>query len=50
MKRTDILLKHHHALSMAVKDLSRVKTFYPELYAMALEALKNCRKEITKPK
>ena len=50
MSKKDHLMKHHYALSMAVKDLQRVKTFYPELYAMAVEALKNCRKEITKPK
>ena len=49
MKKLDTLMKHHHALSMAVKDLQRVKTFYPELYAMAVEALRNCRKEIVKP-
>jgi hypothetical protein len=50
MKKLDQLMKHHHALSMAVKDLQRVKTFYPELYAMAVEALKEVRKEIVKPK
>jgi uncharacterized protein (DUF305 family) len=50
MKRIDTLMKHHHALSMAVKDLQRVKEFYPELYAMAVEALKDVRKEIVKPK
>jgi uncharacterized protein (DUF305 family) len=50
MKRIDHLMKHHHALSMAVKDLQRVKEFYPELYAMAVEALKEVRKEIVKPK
>jgi predicted enzyme related to lactoylglutathione lyase len=50
MKRIDTLMKHHHALSMAVKDLRRVKEFYPELYAMAFEALKDVRKEIVKPK
>ena len=48
MKRTDILLKHHHALSMAVKDLQRVKEFYPELYAMAVKALKDIKKELAK--
>ena len=50
MKKLDLLMKHHHALSMAVKDLSRVKTFYPELYEMAVEALKNCRNQIVKVK
>ena len=50
MKRIDTLMKHHHALSMAVKDLRRIKEFYPELYAMAVEALKEVRKEIVKPK
>jgi uncharacterized protein (DUF305 family) len=50
MKRIDTLMKHHHALSMAVKDLRRVKEFYPELYAMAVKALKEVRKEIVKPK
>ena len=50
MKRIDTLMKHHHALSMAVKDLRRVKEFYPELYAMAVEALKDVRKKIVKPK
>jgi predicted enzyme related to lactoylglutathione lyase len=44
------LMKHHYALSMAVKDLQRVKEFYPELYAMAVEALKDVRKEIVKLK
>ena len=48
MKRIDHLMKHHHALSMAVKDLRRVKEFYPELYAMAVEALKDIRKELAK--
>ena len=50
MKKLDTLMKHHHALSMVVKDLARVKTFYPELYALAVEALKNCRNEIVKVK
>ena len=50
MKKLEVLMKHHHALSMAVKDLQRVKTFYPELYAMAVKALKDVRKEIVKPK
>ena len=50
MNKLDHLMKHHHALSMAVKDLRRVKEFYPELYAMAVEALKEVRKEIVKTK
>jgi len=48
MKMKEHLMKHHYALSMAVKDLQRVKTFYPELYAMAVEALKDIRKELAK--
>jgi len=50
MKLKEHLIKHHYALSMAVKDLSRVKTFYPELYAMAVEALKIIKKELNKTK
>jgi hypothetical protein len=50
MKLKEHLMKQHYALSMAVKDLQRVKTFYPELYAMAVEALRNCRNEIVKVK
>lgn len=50
MSKKDHLMKHHHALSIAVKDLQRVKTFYPELYAMAVEALKNVKKELAKLK
>ena len=48
MSKKDYLMKHHYALSMAVKDLQRVKTFYPELYAMAVEALKDIKKELAK--
>jgi len=48
MSKKDHLMKHHYALSMAVKDLQRVKTFYPELYAMAVEALKDIKKELAK--
>ena len=48
MKIKEHLMKHHYALSMAVKDLQRVKTFYPELYAMAVKALKDVRKELAK--
>jgi len=50
MSKKDHLMKHHYALSMAVKDLQRVKTFYPELYAMAVEALKSVKKELAKLK
>ena len=48
MSKKDHLMKHHYALSMAVKDLQRVKEFYPELYAMAVEALKDIKKELAK--
>ena len=48
MKLKEHLMKHHYALSMAVKDLSRVKTFYPELYEMAVKALKDIKKELAK--
>jgi uncharacterized protein (DUF305 family) len=50
MSKKDHLMKHHYALSMAVKDLQRVKTFYPELHAMAVEALKSVKKELAKLK
>ena len=50
MNKVEHLMKHHYALSMAVKDLQRVKTFYPELYAMAVEALKDIKKELGKIK
>ena len=50
MKLKEHLMKHHYALSMAVKDLQRVKEFYPELYAMAVEALKGVKKELAKLK
>ena len=50
MSKKDHLMKHHYALSMAVKDLQRVKTFYPELYASAVEALKGVKKELAKLK
>jgi len=50
MKLKDHLMKQHYALSMAVKDLQRVKTFYPELYLMAVEALKDVKKELAKLK
>ena len=33
---------------MAVKELQRVKTFYPELYEMAVKALKDIKKELAK--
>jgi predicted enzyme related to lactoylglutathione lyase len=48
MKLKEHLMKHHYVLSMVVKDLGRVKTFYPELYAMAVEALKDIKKELAK--
>ncbi len=48
MKLKEHLMKHHYALSMAVKDLKRVKEFYPELYAMAVKALKDIKKELAK--
>ena len=48
MKLREHLMKQHYALSMAVKDLQRVKTFYPELYTMAVEALKDLKKELAK--
>jgi len=34
------LMKEHHILSLVVKDLKKIKTFYPSLYADALEALR----------
>jgi hypothetical protein len=45
------LMKEHHILSLVVKDLAKIKTFYPSLYADAQEALRNNRqllKEHTK--
>jgi hypothetical protein len=48
MSLKDHLMKHHYALSMVVKYLQRVKTFYPELYTMAVEALKDVKKELAK--
>jgi hypothetical protein len=37
------LMKEHHILSLVVKDLAKIKTFYPSLYADAQEALRNNR-------
>ena len=48
MSLKDHLMKQHYALSMTVKYLQRVKTFYPELYAEAVEALKDVKKELAK--
>jgi hypothetical protein len=45
------LMKEHHILSLIVRDLAKIKTFYPSLYADAQEALRNNRqllKEHTK--
>jgi hypothetical protein len=50
MKLKEHLMKQHYALSMAVKDLHRVKTFYSELYLMAVKALKDVKKELAKLK
>ena len=44
------LTKHRDVLSIVVKDLARIKTFYPELHAKAVEALKDVKKELAKIK
>ena len=42
------LEKHHAVLSIVVKDLARIKTFYPELYAKAVDAFWENKKELAK--
>jgi hypothetical protein len=37
------LMKEHHILSLVVKDLKKIKTFYPSLYADAQQALRDNR-------
>ena len=37
------LMKEHHILSLVVKDLAKIKTFYPSLNADAQQALRDNR-------
>jgi hypothetical protein len=37
------LMKEHHILSLVVRDLAKIKTFYPSLYADAQQALRDNR-------